>query len=204
MLEPPMDAPLAPMDAPTPPRPTRPTPPPKTPPLFTPPLPMHVQHYTPTLMEPARSARHTQVSCVKRREPKKTDHGYNSFAQLNKVQNLVCSKRRPSQRETNDALASLRDTIMMDLQLVNKHASQRNRKLGAAKYSELQRKIEALQLDLGAFKEQAQNAELRELNMSLFSIDENADAYGELEELALEANLLNEEDIMDCLVSDIE
>ena len=66
-----------------------------------------------------------------------------------------------------------------------------------------------MQANLGALRHEA---ELSELNMRLFSIDENeehtaehpAQLDAELQELALQANLLDQEDFMDCCVSDTE
>lgn len=155
--------------------------------------------------------RRSQITWVHRRanEFKKTDHGYNTFTQLDSLQNLICGKNRPSRTEAINALTSLRKTILADLNLVDQNASSRNRKaVGAAqqKYTNLQRKIETMHLQsINALASEAQRAkqeaDLSELSMSLFNIDEgvsaNATVYNELEELALETNFMKQEELMD-------
>lgn len=181
-------------------------PPPKTRALFKVP-------YQPTLMG-KQEGRRKQINWVHRRvqDFKKTHQGYNTFTELEALEKLICNRERPSREDMVNALTSLRETILADLNLVDENARQKGRDEHRHQFSG---RIDEIQATLEGLKGGAKHAEqkdkdaLHELNMNFFKINDDpievdAQPYTELDELALECNFLKEEDLLSMLVSDNE
>ena len=136
---------------------------------------------------------------------------YHSIAHLDLLEGLVTARRRPPKSTTVRAFASLRHTVLADLNLVEAKANERHARSLDAAHSEYKRRLDdhiasSRVLDesvseghLGA---QTSDDQLNMINMNLLRIGETVETDDEMQEL--EARLEATEEELQCLLSDDE
>lgn len=197
------------------------TPPPPSPALFSERRPLAtitpVLHARPSVEAKTIQKRPMQVAWIRRRisDFKKTDTGHNTFTQIDALSDMW--RKKFTRTDFCEAITALHEAVIADFKLVDENAKKRHKKeleeadarreVAEARCAEAQRIAAACQVRITQLEAQLQIQDaLPELNMSMLSVEPlinvTAEPYNELEESALEANLLTQEELLDLLVSD--